>query len=70
MNILDVDVPSPKKEITNLKKKPIVRFNLLSFLGGVLKEVVDKETDVTSLWRKYESLCIKKSLTNRVLMSL
>jgi len=36
---------------------------LLSLLDGVLREVVDKEI-ATGLWKKLESLYMKKSHTN------
>jgi hypothetical protein len=38
---------------------------LLSLLDGVLREVVDEET-IAGLWKKLESLYMKKSLTNRL----
>jgi hypothetical protein len=38
---------------------------LLSLANGVLREVVDEET-AAGLWKKLESLYMKKSLTNRL----
>lgn len=39
-------------------------FLFFSFYDGVLRKVVDEEI-TSSLWRKLESLYLKKSLTNR-----
>jgi hypothetical protein len=47
-----------------LKKKTYSEI-LLSLLDGVLREVADEETAI-ELWKKLESLYIKKSLTNRL----
>jgi hypothetical protein len=40
---------------------------LLSPSDGVLREVVDEET-TAGLWKKIESLYLKKSLTNRLFL--
>ena len=40
---------------------------LLSLSDGVLREVADEET-ATGLWKKLESLYMKKSLTNRLFL--
>jgi hypothetical protein len=48
-----------------LKKKPTCSAILLSLSDRVLREVADEET-VARLWKKLESLYMRKSLTNRL----
>ena len=66
--ILDGEVPSTssteeRKELEE-KAHSII---LLSLSDGVLREVTDEETAV-GLWKKLESLYMKKSLTNRLFL--
>jgi len=64
--ILDGKVPSTSstKEMKELEEKAHSAI-LLSLSDGVLREVVDEET-AAKLWKKLESLYMKKSHTNRL----
>jgi hypothetical protein len=64
--ILDGEVPSTSstKEMKELEKKAQSAI-LLSLADGVLREVADEEI-APGLWKKLESLYMKKSLTNRL----
>ena len=66
--ILDGKVPSTSsmEERKELEEK-VQRVTLLSLSDGVLREVANEET-TAGLWKKLESLYMKKSLTNRLFL--
>ena len=68
MKILDGKMPSTssKEEIAELEEKAH-NLILLSLSDGVLREVAGEET-AAGLWKKLESLYMKKSLTNRLFL--
>jgi hypothetical protein len=63
--ILDGELPSTSEEEMKELEEKAHSAILLSLSDEVLREAADEETD-TRLWKKLESLHMKKSLANRL----
>jgi hypothetical protein len=63
--ILDGEVPLTSMEEMKKFDEKAHSVILMSLSDGVLREVADEET-AAGVWKKFENLYMKKSLTNRL----